>query len=751
MNGNGIKGKPFGPVVPATSDTVEPVGHSQPLAHSADDGRVHLLSDHLRATADLAAGFAAAFGAAPWGRLIGTWHDLGKYQAAFQARIRGERVDVEHSTVGALLAAEKGLKAALPIALAVAGHHGGLPNLEADQHNGTPLQHRLRTRRDLLGSAKASLPPELLALKLPDLPPAFVTEGPSGCRRIEFFTRMLFSCLVDADFLDTEEFFHPGARAAARGFDTIGALRIRLDAAIATLVAKAHESAVNEARREVLAACRAAATKPQGFFGLTVPTGGGKTLSAMAFSLSHAEQHDLSRVISVIPYTSIIEQNATVYREALGPDNVIEHHSNLDPNTESSRNRLASENWDAPVVVTTTVQFFQSLLAARTSACRKLHNIARSVIVLDEVQSLPAGFLAPILDVLQELVARYGCSVVLATATPPALLRRDALPIGIETLTHIIEKPSSLAQSLRRVRIAWPSLDEPPVEWPDLAERLVRHQQALAVLHRRDDARELASLLPDKGTYHLSARMCPRHRMEVVARVRDALRTGQTCRLVSTQLIEAGVDLDFPVVYRALAGMDSVVQAAGRCNREGRGPQPGVAHVFLAPTAPPPGTLRIAMETTKAMLVDHGDDLDPLNPAVMEEFFRRLYFKLEPDAKGIQGQRSQLNFANTAQRFQMIEDGYATPVVVPYGEGAERVAAARLAPSRQTLRALQPYTVSMYPQEIRRLEDAGALELLNDPTDSVRVLSHRFADVYDERFGLCVPEKPMPSAEGNIA
>jgi len=723
-----------------------------PWAHIRGLGRdnvPHDLAEHLLETSRRASSFAEEFGAGEWGRLAGLWHDLGKYQQAFQDKLHGEQRTVEHSIVGALLAADKGLVAALPLVFAIAGHHGGLPNLEADQIHGSPLQTRLRTHGELLSAVRSAIPSELASIKLPVLPPALRAADINATRRrLEFFTRMLFSCLVDADFLDTEEFFQPGRRAV-QVFDAIGALRRRLDAAIATVAARAADSPINAARREILAACRSAVANPQGMFSLTVPTGGGKTLSAMAFAIAHAELHLLTRVICVIPYTSIIEQNAAVYREALGMDNVVEHHSNLDPNEESSRSALASENWDAPVIVTTTVQFFESLLANRTSRCRKLHNIVRSVIVLDEVQSLPVELLAPILDVLQELVARYGCSVVLATATPPALRRRDALPIGIENIREIVPNPSALAQRLRRVRIAWPKHDSPPIDWPHLADQVARHEQVLAVVHRRADARELACLLPAEGTYHLSALMCPRHRLDVIARVHQALESGQTCRLVSTQLIEAGVDLDFPVVFRALAGLDSVVQAAGRCNREGHS-RLGTVHVFLAPSAPPQGTLRIAFETARGMLIDRADDLDPTDPAVMEDYFRRLYHKLEPDRRGIQAQRAELNFANTADLFHMIEDGYSTPVVVPYGEAAERIAAARSAPSRKTFRALQPFTVSVHPQDITRLQEAGALDPLNDPADSALVLTEPFSHLYDERFGLCVLEKPTSRPEANI-
>ena len=387
------------------------------------------LAVHLEKVAGLTAGFAERFGAAEWGRLAGLWHDLGKYRPEFQDRLRGSAKAVEHAGLGAALAVSKHKHEGLPLAFVIAGHHTGLADLTvaAEEGGRRPLRERLAENARTLAGLRAALPTELTAPPLPPLPPLA-----AEVRHLELWTRFLFSCLIDADRLATEDFYAPGARAVvAEGREEIPALRRRLDAELARLVEELPEekrlSRVNRHRAEVLAACRAKAQRPPGVFSLTVPTGGGKTLAAMAFALLHAEIHGLRRVVAAIPYTSIIEQNAAVYRQALGKANVLEHHSGLDPVAAEAadreaeiRRRLAAENWDAPVVVTTNVQLFESLFAAAPSRCRKLHSLAGSVLLLDEAQTLPTGFLLPVLDVLRELVRSYGCTVVLTTAKAAA-------------------------------------------------------------------------------------------------------------------------------------------------------------------------------------------------------------------------------------------------------------------------------------------------------------------------------------------
>lgn len=572
---------------------------------------------------------------------------------------------------------------------------------------------------------------------------------------LEFLTRFLFSALVDADYLDTEAFMQPKKAAKREVAHEIAALDQALvsyyDKLFAGILPAQRDSTLNLTREEVQRACEVASAQPLGVFSLTVPTGGGKTLAAMRFALRHARTRGLRRVIVVIPYTSIIEQNAKVYRDALGSEFVIEHHANLDPERQqeehgeetSSRNKLAAENWDAPVIVTTSVQFFESLFANKPSRCRKLHNIAESVIVLDEIQTIPPHFLLPILDALKQLTTHYGCTVVLSTATPPALVKRPALEAGLEGVRPIVAPEMKLHKRLRRVRYQW-AVDE-AVKWEHLAGKLADHKAALAVVNRRQDASDLARLLMDRSgdgeVIHLSALMCPAHRLKRIEEVKQRLADELPCRLVSTQLIEAGVDLDFPVVYRALAGLDSIVQAAGRCNREGKSMEAPV-YVFRPPTQPVPGVMKAAYQATELMLGIHGGDLDPSDPDVMEEYFRRLYQTQSVDSRGIMTDRAELNFANVAHNFRIIEDGYTENIVVPWGDAPERLARLTKDPTdKWRWRAVQPYTVAVYPQDFRHLQNAGAIEEI---VPGLHVLALRFHHYYSDEFGLVAEEGMLP-------
>ena len=645
------------------------------------------------------------------------------------------------------MAYEKGL---VPLAFAIAGHHSGLANPQQRSDSGAlPLRERIDGNRGILTDLRSLLPSELLNRQIPPLPD-WASPGPEALppakdairRSLEFWTRMLFSALVDADRLATERFCSPTTHASRAGTPPLEPLLDTLDRWLATLP---DDTAVSHLRQSVLADCRNAAQLPPGFFSLTVPTGGGKTLSSMAFALRHATKHRLRRVIVAIPFTSIIEQNAKVYRTILGADQVIEHHSNLDEGmlaetygeVEVAR-RLASDNWDAPIVVTTNVQFFESIFSNRPSRCRKIHNIARSVIILDEVQALPPGFLLPVLDALRELVSRYGCTVVLSTATQPALTQRPSLPAGLEGVHEIASDPRALARTLRRVRVVWPRPDDPPTPFTDLAEQLRAETQVLAIVHRRKDAQDLAMLLPSEGRYHLSALMCPAHRTEVLDRVKLALTSGEPCRLVSTQVVEAGVDIDFPVVFRALAGLDSLVQAAGRCNREGTlvdaggHPVPGRFEIFRSATEPPPGILRRGLETTLGMLARHPQGLTFGDPETTEEYFRLLFGSVALDVSGIQAARAGLNFAATAEKFRLIADS-TWPVVVPWGDAAPRLATHDAFPTRATFRSLQPFTVQIYDHQLRGLCEAGALTVVSD---GLFALAAPFKHLYDPVFGL---------------
>ncbi len=746
----------------------EPQRKPQALAHITEDGREHALDEHLREVGRIAAEFANAFTSEEWAKLAGVWHDVGKYAQDFQAMLQeardanahiegqddappGKKRRVDHSSAGAVLAMEQMPKTpgALAVALCIAGHHAGLANYKGGE--GRSLDERLRETAGRLQAARAGgfaaegqiVPPQL---------PELLSRGKQSKGCFELWTRMLFSALVDADFLDTEAFFDGERTEGRRGYATLSELKPRFDDYMARLTEDAVSSPVNRARAEVLSACRKAARGPAGVYSLTVPTGGGKTLAALAFALEHAEKHGQRRIIFGIPFTSIIEQTAAVYRAALGDEAVLEHHSSLDPATENARNRLASENWDAPVVVTTNVQLLESLFANRSSACRKLHRIAGSVLILDEAQTLPVGLLDPVLQVLRTLVADYGVTLVLCTATQPALGQREALPNGFEHVTEIIGDAPRLFTTLKRTRFEWPTnspRSAPPTNpWHALAERLADETSVLAIVDRRQDAIDLTAALDealdDDSAVHLSALMSPAHRSEVLSDIKARLKQGRPLRVVSTQLVEAGVDVDFPVVYRALAGLDALAQAAGRCNREGRLRAPdgserlGRVVVFDAPRPPPRGLLRAGYEVTRALLANDAS-LDPTSPTTIDHYFRKLYFAQDKDTRRIEGMRQALQFREVARAFKIIDDGQSG-IVIPYGDQGQRCVSdlERFGVSRFLLRRLQRFTVSVHKAAFEAWQREGCLE---NYQDQVFVLKPAFRHHYTLRFGL----SPQPS------
>lgn len=743
------------------------------LAHArpTDDGtfEVHEVEEHLRAVADLAAGFAESFGAADWARLAGLWHDLGKYHPEFQgyiqratgydpdAHLEGAAGRVDHSTLGAVHAeAQQGWPNPLLgrlLAYVIAGHHAGLPDWNSPEEGGAALQPRLdRNRERLAAVLRQPIPTDVLA------PPAPQGRPLGGREGVALWVRMLFSCLVDADFLDTERFLN-AERAALRGrYPSLTELKQRFDAYMQVkaieIARRGMLSDVNRIRAAVLRQCREKGALEPGLFSLTVPTGGGKTLSSMAFALEHAHRWEKRRIIYVIPYTSIIEQTAGVFREVFrgedGEEPLVEHHSTLDAARETPHTRVAAENWDAPVIVTTAVQFFESLFAARTSRCRKLHNIVNSVVVLDEAQLLPPDFLQPILGALRLLSAHYGVSVVLCTATQPALEERKTLDYHFRGLRGVRElmtdpDPATLHAALRRVEVEVPRDLHAPTTWEQVAIELRTYPQVLCIVSRRDDCRELYRLLPPDTAIHLSALMCAEHRSYVIARIKRKLTAGEPVRVVSTQLVEAGVDLDFPVVYRALAGLDSIAQAAGRCNREGllcdeNGQRArGRVVVFVPPRPAPAGALRMAEDGGRQALSRAG--ADPLEPDRFADFFRELYWKYGDrlDTRGILGHLEPdgqlgIRFRTAAREFRLIEDTYL-PIVVRYAppvDTGDMAAPSRRAgtashtgvgdlldqlryrpPSRDDYRRLQRFTVSIPRYLHGQLQAEGHVEELH--------------------------------------
>lgn len=674
------------------------------------------LIDHLDRVADRAREFASTFDAADWGELAGRWHDLGKYSQPFQNYLKSENGleahleqstgRVDHSTAGAQHATRCLGPAGRMLAYCIAGHHAGLADAATDSGTAS-LEKRLA--KDIPDCSSA--PDELLARQeLPNPPLTFTHGDPQRAAfQLALFTRMLFSCLVDADFLATEEFMsRDRSRMRPTCANRLPEMQSALDAYLNSVATT--PDVVSTSRSEVLSACRTAAEQGPGLFSLTVPTGGGKTLSSLAFALRHANRHELRRVIYAIPFTSIIEQTAEVFRDVLSemPDAVLEHHSSIDPDQETARSRLAAENWDAPLVVTTNVQLFESLYAARTSRCRKLHNIARSVIVLDEVQTIPVEMLEPTLAVIRELVADYGCSIVLCTATQPAILKSEQFDIGLEDVREIIPEPVKLYRRMKRVRVRSLGLtcDD------ELVQNMHEHSQFLCIVNTRPHAVRLFERIREtesgpEAVFHLSTFMCGQHRSDVLGTIRQRLQDGLPCRVISTQLIEAGVDVDFPTVFRAMSGIDSIAQAAGRCNREGTRAC-GDVFVFEPTDVRLRGYLRTTAETTSELIADiDADDLDLLELDVVRRYFE-LHYARQKRATGSWDRRDVMpcfpeppndlhfNFRTASERFRWIDDATRT-VFVPYGRGHELLEQLRQdGPSRELLRRLQRYSIGLY-------------------------------------------------------
>lgn len=734
-------------------------------AHSASDGDKsdwQLLKHHLAAVGRLAAKRAERFGAESWGEAAGLLHDLGKYTIPFQRRLEGSPERVDHSTAGAHIAIEKYGQLGQLLAYLIAGHHAGLAN-GRDIGERTPLKTRLEAdlpSLDPLWQEEIALPGELLP------PEHFEWRRERFHFQASFLSRMVFSCLVDADFVDTEAFYathEKGVPHARGGGPPLSILRDALDQRLATFKA---DSDVNRLRGEILSHVRSQAELSPGRFTLTVPTGGGKTLASLAFALDHAIAHGMDRVIYVIPFTSIVEQNAAVFRDALGKYGeaaVLEHHSAFDAGNQRDRHsidklRRDSENWDAPIIVTTAVQFFESLFAAKTSRCRKLHNIAGSVVILDEAQTMPLPLLRPSVAALDELALNYRTSIVLCTATQPALTESDnperSFVGGLRNLRELAPEPERLYCQLERVSVRHiGTLDD-----EELCDELLVTEQVLCIVNNRRHARALFEAIADQpGAYHLTTSMCAVHRRQVLTEIRQQLKDGQSCRVVSTSLIEAGVDVDFPRVLRAEAGLDSIAQAAGRCNREGKrsttDSEVGIFATANEDWAPPPELEQFA-QVTREVLRQYGHD--PLSLEAIDAYFRQLYW--QQGAKQLDrhdllkmiedGRLEGLPFETLEQKFRMIENTQHA-VIIPYDDTA-RGALRDLEHAEGVggiARKLQPYTVQVPRQGFAALERAGAISAVKPDKFGEQFMELINEDLYDERFGLNWSEPTFMKAE----
>ncbi|MBV1708041.1 MAG: CRISPR-associated helicase Cas3' [Hyphomicrobiales bacterium] len=729
-------------------------------AHSLEinaTGNWQPLQAHLLAVANLAAARGKKFYAADIARQTGLLHDLGKYTVSFQKRLRGgERVD--HATAGAVeikklsrLNSGSGIAAALA-AHCIAGHHGGLPNSIGD------LDERLKKELEPLDSVwRAELSLDDALLKLPEF--AWAPRKLERLFQVGFLGRMIFSCLVDADFRDTEDFYAKAKNTTKdRDWpqfpDIVDKLITRLDHHFEQLTEAAKDTPLNRLRAEILAHVRAGSAKDPGAFSLNVPTGGGKTLASLAFALDHARRYQRDRIIYAIPFTSVIDQTASIFKNILGEDVILEHHSSIDEEKSVGREardklRLAMEDWAAPIVVTTNVQLFESLHSHRPSRCRRLHNLANSVIVLDEAQTIPLSVLRPCVAALDELTRNYGVSVVVCTATQPAIAAPDfagGLALGPER--ELAPDPRRLHQQLRRVTISEGGARDDDA----LLEELAASEQGLVIVNSRAHALDLYRAAREcglDGATHLTTRQCAAHRRIILGEVRQALKEDRPCRLIATSLVEAGVDIDFPRVWRARAGLDQIAQAAGRCNREGLRPvEDSIVMIFDAPERKPPHELRAVAEDMVRVAAKH-DDM--LSPDAMQDYFGEVYWRKGDERldkfnvlQGFKASADELDFSyrTIGETFRLIESGMA-PVIVLFDDTAKdvinRLRSGHLSPGAAA-RALQSYIVQIPPRARALMLANGHVEFVGPPGQQGPDLNEfavlKTDSLYDAGFGL---------------
>lgn len=694
------------------------------------------IEDHLKGVADLSGRFATEFNAESWAKLAGQAHDIGKGTLAWQAYLRkaNQITDefskfyighVNHSIAGANWLHKYSKEAGKLLSFCISGHHGGLPNWIENASSG------LKTR------LKEKIPQIQIKLEEPAFEKSLPFAVPDNNRfgfQLQFFVRMLYSCLVDADFLDTEEALNPekaGWRSQSPPFSKL--YKSFFDS-LNKILKNADPTNVNFQREIVLRDCLAAAVHKPGLFSLTVPTGGGKTLSSMAFALEHAKRFEKRRIIYVIPFTTIIEQNADVFRKVIQKNAVLEHHFNFLPEDSDWKAKLSTENWDAPIIVTTNVQFFDSFFARKPSKCRKLHNVANSIVIFDEVQAIPVEKLKPCLEVLKELTINYGVTAVLCTATQPAIEYSESFKSGLTNTTEIIQDIADLFKKLKRTKEEYIGL----LDDSSLVEKLKNQNQVLCVVNTRKQAFNIFNLLPDdEGNFHLSTLMYPIHRSRILQEIKDRLQNGKKCRVISTQLIEAGVDIDFPVVFRIAAGMDSIAQAAGRCNREGLS-KLGKVFIFKMEDGAPPGYFRQTMQSAERLFDKYSQNL--LEPECIREYFLNYYWLNQDhmDEGNIVelcniGSTGDIQFKDISE-FQMIKTS-TVPIIIALEKRAVSLMHKLdfIEHSGTILRELQQYSVQIYPFQFDELS-----AWLESPKPGIFVL--RSPELYYEKTGLmCAP------------
>lgn len=699
------------------------------FAHRSDDGRKQTILEHLCRTAELARMFASEFDCGDLGYFSGFLHDFGKYSDEFQDRLLNCGMKVDHSTAGMKMAFQMWQPEA---AFAIAGHHGGLPDGGGRMDSSE--------RGTFFGRLKRNIPDFSFWKEDISVLPSCSNHKVFHRGFDEmFYTRMLYSCLVDADFLDTEAFMQ-NKPVRLSVYPSIQELKKKLDSYVAPWWHP--DTLVNAKRCEILKACMEHGREMEpGLFTLTVPTGGGKTVSSVAFALEHAVRYEKKRIIYVIPYMSIIDQTASVFSKIFGEENVLEHQSSCealmseDKTDEASyRKVLAAENWDMPVIVTTAVQFFESLFSNKPSRCRKLHNLANSVIIFDEAQTLPLSYLMPCVGAIGQLVKNYKVSAVLCTATQPALedVFREFVPDM--KFREIAPDPVGLYEFFKRTQLI--SAGEYTEE--SLGNALTQSDQVLCVVNRRATAQLLYEALPEEGRYCLTTLICPVDRKAMIAEIRMCLLQGKPCRVVSTSLIEAGVDADFPQVWREEAGLDSILQTAGRCNREGkRRPEDSPVYVFTLEGLKPPSMLETNVSAASIVFRDYADPSSLQAIAAYFDQFRLLKGTSALDEKNIVSGCDRgiagciFPFAMVANKFHLIETPAQT-VYIDKPESHDMLMAVRYGHAGRTIwRKLGQYGVTVYSKQLEELLAAGAVESLDDDSWVLTDIAR-----YDSRIGL---------------
>lgn len=694
------------------------------IAHK-DGERTQTVKAHLTGTAQLAGRFAAKFGKEDWGYCCGMLHDIGKYSDAFQKKIKeNSNRKVDHATAGAQLCMKLGGYYPF-LSYCIAGHHAGIPDYGNSAISSSLCGRREKKIEDYEAYKEEIQIPELQSA------PIKIEQGKNLDFSLSTFIRMLYSCLVDADFLDTEFFMKNGQTERMAG-QPMDVLLKKLENYISEWLLNQDIDSVNGRRTEILKHCLEEGSRKKGIFRLTVPTGGGKTIASFAFALKHAVANKMDRVIYVIPYTSIIEQNAQVFREIVGFDNVLENHCNVDydGSEEFRPMQLASENWDKPIVVTTNVQFFESLFSNKSSKCRKIHNIANSVIVFDEAQMLPIDYLKPCLSMIQELTESYGVSAMLCTATQPSL---DQFFPHVEEIVELCPRMEEQFRFFERV--TYQNIGS--VSKGYLTERLAEEQSVLCIVNTKKDAQELYHMLEGEGVYHLSTSMYPKHRKRVLVCVRERLSKNEKCILISTSLVEEGVDLDFACVYRQTAGIDSMIQAAGRCNREGkRSAEESRVFVFDLEGEPAVRNQRQQIDVAKSVLHDYGNLADL---ACITNYFVRLY-KARGDSldkKHIMEEfkNKDYHFAKVGREFQLIEENTKTIFIGKEQEAEKLLEEIKIKGiSKERMRKAGQYCIQVYDNFFEKLYGAGMVRAVTEDMQDFFELV--FPEQYSESCGI---------------